>query len=302
MPGRSRSGRSWPTSGPSLAAHPARVRDGHRRLRPRDPGAHEAAGDARRLRAGGARRRTRCATVRAGRRSASAAVLLHPGRVVRQRVVGPVRVDLRAERARGAVAALNGRNGLAAALLAVSLMTKPQADPVRHPVRGLVLGDAAASASSPGRRASASVVIVVPVAAVHPAGRADRLPRTTSGTTRTESSRSCRCGRGTRGGSSRRWRPAATSSVTTSPIIGPFTFRHIGYVVTALCRRSIGLAIVRDPRPGTLILGLAASVLTFFTFMTQMHERYAYAAVVILLVLCSYDRRHPCCGWCSASC
>ena len=31
-------------------------------------------------------------------------------------------------------------------------------------------------------------------------------------------------------------------------------------------------------------------MLTFFTFMTQMHERYAYAAV-ILLVLVLYDRR-----------
>jgi hypothetical protein len=31
-------------------------------------------------------------------------------------------------------------------------------------------------------------------------------------------------------------------------------------------------------------------VLTFFTFMTQMHERYAYAAVLFLLVLV-YDRR-----------
>jgi uncharacterized protein with PQ loop repeat len=47
----------------------------------------------------------------------------------------------------------------------------------------------------------------------------------------------------------------------------------------------IAWAIIRDPRPRTLILGLAASVLVFFTFMTQMHERYAYAAVIFLVLL-----------------
>ena len=33
------------------------------------------------------------------------------------------------------------------------------------------------------------------------------------------------------------------------------------------------------------MLGLVASVLVVFTFMTQMHERYAYAALVLLVVL-----------------
>ena len=43
--------------------------------------------------------------------------------------MGPVRVDLRPVRLAAAVAAVNGRNGLAAGLVAVSLMTKPQAIP-----------------------------------------------------------------------------------------------------------------------------------------------------------------------------
>ncbi len=75
-----------------------------------------------------------------------------------------------------------------------------------------------------------------------------------------------------------------------SPIIGPITFRQIGYVATASVAGLIALAIVRDARPERLVLGLAASVMTFFTFMTQMHERYSYAAVVIVLVL-FYERR-----------
>ena len=67
-------------------------------------------------------------------------------------------------------------------------------------------------------------------------------------------------------------------------LVGPVTFRVIGLVVTALLSLAIAIAIVRDKRPGTLLTGLAASVLVFFTFMTQMHERYAYAAVLFLIL------------------
>ena len=41
--------------------------------------------------------------------------------------------------------------------------------------------------------------------------------------------------------------------------------------------------ILRDPRPRTFILGLAASTLIWFGFLTQMHERYAYGALIFLL-------------------
>jgi hypothetical protein len=47
----------------------------------------------------------------------------------------------------------------------------------------------------------------------------------------------------------------------------------------------IAVAIVRDPRPRTLFLGLAASTLVVFCFLTAMHERYAYAALPFLLLL-----------------
>ena len=58
-----------------------------------------------------------------------------------------------------------------------------------------------------------------------------------------------------------------------------------GYLVTGLISLVIGWRIIRDPRPRTLVLGLAASVLVFFSFMTQMHERYAYAALILLVLL-----------------
>lgn len=67
--------------------------------------------------------------------------------------------------------------------------------------------------------------------------------------------------------------------------LGPITLRHLGFLVTGVLSVVIVWAIVRDPRPRTLILGLTASVLVFFAFMTQMHERYAYAAVIFLVLL-----------------
>ncbi|MEX1172006.1 MAG: hypothetical protein WEG56_05265, partial [Chloroflexota bacterium] len=68
-------------------------------------------------------------------------------------------------------------------------------------------------------------------------------------------------------------------------ILGPLTLRHVGYAITGLLSLWIALTIVRDPRPRTLILGVAASVLVFFALMTQMHERYAYAALIVLALL-----------------
>ena len=43
--------------------------------------------------------------------------------------------------------------------------------------------------------------------------------------------------------------------------------------------------IWRDPQPRTLVLGLAATTLAAFTFLTTMHERYAYGALVFLMLL-----------------
>jgi hypothetical protein len=72
--------------------------------------------------------------------------------------------------------------------------------------------------------------------------------------------------------------------------LGPLTLRHVGYGVTALLEICVALAIVRDPRPRTLVLGLVASVLVVFAFMTQMHERYAYGALVFLAILVAEPR------------
>jgi dolichyl-phosphate-mannose-protein mannosyltransferase len=68
-------------------------------------------------------------------------------------------------------------------------------------------------------------------------------------------------------------------------ILGPITFRHVGYALTALFELIVFIAVVRDARPRTLILGLATSTLVAFCFLTSMHERYAYGALIFLLLL-----------------
>ena len=73
-------------------------------------------------------------------------------------------------------------------------------------------------------------------------------------------------------------------------MIGPLTLRTIGYAIAVLLDLGIGVLIIRNPRPRTLILGLAAAVLVFFSFATQMHERYAYGALVFLALLVAEPR------------
>ena len=67
--------------------------------------------------------------------------------------------------------------------------------------------------------------------------------------------------------------------------LGPITLRHVGYVLTGLLEILVALAVLRDPRPRTLILGLAAATLVAFSFLTSMHERYAFGALVFLMLL-----------------
>jgi hypothetical protein len=68
-------------------------------------------------------------------------------------------------------------------------------------------------------------------------------------------------------------------------LIGPVTFRLIGYAVTGFLGAFVAVRIWRSAEPRALVLGLAAMTLVTFTFLTTMHERYAYGAVVFLMLL-----------------
>jgi Gpi18-like mannosyltransferase len=69
------------------------------------------------------------------------------------------------------------------------------------------------------------------------------------------------------------------------PFLGPITLRHVGYVVAAILEIVVFLGVYRAPSPRTLALGLTASVLVAFMFLTTMHERYAYGALIFLVLL-----------------
>jgi Gpi18-like mannosyltransferase len=74
------------------------------------------------------------------------------------------------------------------------------------------------------------------------------------------------------------------------PFIGPLTFRVVGFLLTGLLLLAVGYGVYRRPTARTLALALGAAALVAFAFLTTMHERYAYAAVVFLALLVD-DRR-----------
>jgi ALG6, ALG8 glycosyltransferase family len=67
--------------------------------------------------------------------------------------------------------------------------------------------------------------------------------------------------------------------------LGPVTLRYIGLGLAGVLELAVAVAVLRDPRPRTLILGLASAALVAFCFLTTMHERYAYGALVFLMLL-----------------
>ena len=76
---------------------------------------------------------------------------------------------------------------------------------------------------------------------------------------------------------------AAVSDLT--PVLGPVTPRLIGLAATAFLSGVIALAVYRSPTERTLALALAAMSLVTFCLLTTMHERYAYGALIFLVLL-----------------
>jgi Gpi18-like mannosyltransferase len=73
-------------------------------------------------------------------------------------------------------------------------------------------------------------------------------------------------------------------------IVGPLTFRLIGLALAGWLELVVARAVLRDPRPTTLIVALIASTLVAFSFLTTMHERYAFGALVFLNLLIADPR------------
>ena len=195
-----------------------------------------------------------------------------PRRHRHQRLVGPIRVHLPALGAGGLGLRGDGQNGPAAARGRVADDQAPGAA-VHPPVRGLVLGlggwrellrTAAiglGTSSSCGCRSSLQVARALP----------EHLAAYQSGDFAILSLRAWNAwwlvqelgGRGLlRHGRCRDPRPAHAAD--------------IGFVYRAAVAARGSLAVLRDPRPRTLALGLAAATLVAFCFLTSMHERYSY--------------------------
>ena len=104
--------------------------------------------------------------------------------------------------------------------------------------------------------------------------------------------------------STRAWNPwwilqtmiGGESFVTDStPLLGPFTPRHLGMAMTAIAELAVLVTLARRATPERLLLGLGAATLAAFCLMTSMHERYAFAALVFLAPL--LDRRPILIAW-----
>jgi hypothetical protein len=76
----------------------------------------------------------------------------------------------------------------------------------------------------------------------------------------------------------------------TTAILGPITFRTIGFALTAFLALVVFIGVYRQPTAERLALGVAAITLVAFVCLTTMHERYAYPAFVFLLLAISGRR------------
>jgi dolichyl-phosphate-mannose-protein mannosyltransferase len=71
----------------------------------------------------------------------------------------------------------------------------------------------------------------------------------------------------------------------TVGVLGGIPARYVAYAVAGLLALVIAWTVARLRTVGALAVALAATSLVSFCFLTQMHERYAYPAIVFLVLL-----------------
>lgn len=181
------------------------------------------------------------------------------------------------------VFATNGRNAWAAAFIALSLMTKPQALPMIVPFAAWFYATGGWRGLMRAAAIGGTVVLVLWLPFIGAGGPGRYLENLAYY-------------QGERYAALSVWGwniwwlvQEAVASGNFVPddlsIVGPLTFRHLGYAIAGVLESLVALALLRDPRPRTLILALVASVLVAFSFLTAMHERYSYGAVIFLALL-----------------
>ena len=182
-----------------------------------------------------------------------------------------------------AILAINGRNGWAAAAIAVSIMIKPQALPLLVPFAAWFWATGGWRGVARAVAIGTAVIVVLWLPFIPAGGPANYLRNVATYQGNIFAIASLRA-----------WNlwwlvqeAAAGGSFIADdvPFLGPLALRHVGYAIAAILEIAVALAVVRDPRPRTLFLGLAAAVLVAFASLTAMHERYAYGALVFLMPL-----------------
>jgi hypothetical protein len=186
------------------------------------------------------------------------------------------------------VFALNGHNGPAAVAVALALMTKPQAVAFVIPFAAWFWATGGWREIARTAAIGVATIVIVWLPFIAAGGPRDYLANLSEYQSEIFAILSLRAWNA--------WWLVQTAAAGGNFIpddvtfLGPLALRHVGYLVTAICQALIAIAIVRDARPRTLILGLTASVLVVFAFMTQMHERYAYGAAIFVLLLIPESR------------
>ena len=179
------------------------------------------------------------------------------------------------------ILAINGRNGWAAAAIALSLMTKPQALPFLVPFAAWFWATGGWRGLLRAAAIGLAVIVVLWLPFIPAAGPANYLRNLATYQGETFAILSLRA-----------WNmwwlveEAAGGFIADNvPFLGPLTLRDVGYGIAGLLEIVVAIAVVRNPRPRTLFLGLAAAVLVAFASLTTMHERYAYGALIFLTPL-----------------
>ena len=183
------------------------------------------------------------------------------------------------------LALLAARGGLplvAAALLAVSLMTKPQALPFLVPFGAWFLATQGVRGTLKAAAVGAVVVAALWLPFAAAGGPANYLRNLAEYQNDIFGILSLNA-----------WNPWALLQELgaggqfvsdRSSAFGPITFRVVGFVLAGLFGLIVFVSVYRRPTADQLALGVAAISLAAFVALTTMHERYAYPALVFLLL------------------
>ncbi len=191
------------------------------------------------------------------------------------------------------LAARSGRPGLAAALLAVGLMTKPQALPLAVPFAAWFLATGGWRGAVRAAVAAATVAVAAWLPFLAAGGPVNYLRNLGEYQGAIFSVLSLRA-----------WNPwwllqevgAGGGFVPDqSAILGPVTFRLVGLAAAVLAALAVFTGVYRRPSVQNLAMGLAAISLGAFVTLTTMHERYAYPALVFLVL--GWPRREVVMAW-----